>query len=53
MLDLAREIIGSQPILTAFLAIGMGYLVGQISIGCPHIDYGADREVGSAAHLLK
>ncbi len=32
MLDLAREIIGSQPILTAFLAIGLGYLVGQISI---------------------
>src|SRR3954462_13089223 len=32
MLDVAREIIGSQPILTAFLAIGMGYLVGQINI---------------------
>src|ERR1700748_1242896 len=32
MLDLAREIIGSQPILTAFLAIGLGYLVGQINI---------------------
>ena len=32
MLDLARDIIGSQPILTAFLAIGLGYLVGQISI---------------------
>ena len=32
MLDLARDIIGSQPILTAFLAIGVGYLVGQISI---------------------
>jgi putative transport protein len=32
MLDQAREIIGSQPILTAFLAIGLGYLVGQISI---------------------
>ena len=36
MLDLAREIIGSQPILTAFLAIGLGYLVGQISIGGLH-----------------
>ncbi len=33
MLDLARDIIGSQPILTAFLAIGLGYLIGQISIG--------------------
>src|SRR6476619_3568639 len=32
MLDLARDIIGNQPILTAFLAIGLGYLVGQISI---------------------
>src|SRR6478609_6681287 len=32
MLDLARDIIGTQPILTAFLAIGLGYLVGQISI---------------------
>ena len=33
MLDFARDIIGSQPIWTAFLAIGLGYLVGQISIG--------------------
>ena len=33
MIDLARDIIGTQPILTAFLAIGLGYLVGQISIG--------------------
>lgn len=32
MLDAAREIIGSQPILAAFLAIGLGYLVGQINI---------------------
>src|SRR3954469_13585652 len=32
MLDLARDIIGSQPILTAFLAIGLGYAVGQINI---------------------
>jgi len=32
MLDLAREIIGTQPILALFLAIGVGYLVGQISI---------------------
>src|ERR1700741_3850566 len=32
MLDVARDIIGSQPILTAFLAIGLGYLVGQINI---------------------
>ena len=33
MLDLAREIIGTQPILTVFLAIGLGYLVGQINLG--------------------
>jgi putative transport protein len=33
MLDVARDIIGTQPILTAFLAIGVGYLVGQINIG--------------------
>src|SRR6476660_5250472 len=32
MTDLAREIIGAQPILTLFLAIGLGYLVGQINI---------------------
>lgn len=32
MFDAAREIIGSQPILAAFLAIGLGYLVGQINI---------------------
>jgi putative transport protein len=33
MLDIARDTIGSQPILATFLAIGIGYLVGQISIG--------------------
>src|SRR6185437_3382151 len=32
MVDLARDIIGTQPILTLFLAIGLGYLVGQINI---------------------
>lgn len=32
MLDLAREVIGTQPILAVFLAIGLGYLVGQINI---------------------
>src|SRR3954447_17421359 len=32
MLDMAREVVGGQPILAAFLAIGLGYLVGQISI---------------------
>src|SRR6476620_12606124 len=46
MLDLARDIIGSQPILTAFLAIGVGYLVGQISIGGFSLGVGAVLFVG-------
>src|SRR4030095_16424625 len=48
MLDLAREIVGSQPILTAFLAIGLGYLVGQISIGGFSLGVGAVLFVGLA-----
>src|SRR5713101_2411426 len=48
MLDLAREIIGSQPILAAFLAIGLGYLVGQISIFGFSLGVGAVLFVGLA-----
>src|ERR1700758_2880775 len=48
MLDLARDIIGSQHILTAFLAIGLGYLVGQISIGGFSLGVGAVLFVGLA-----
>lgn len=48
MLDLAREIIGSQPILTAFLAIGVGYLVGQINIFGFSLGVGAVLFVGLA-----
>jgi putative transport protein len=48
MIDLARDIIGSQPILTAFLAIGLGYLVGQISIGGFSLGVGAVLFVGLA-----
>src|SRR6201995_873600 len=48
MLDLARDIIGSQPILPAFLAIGLGYLVGQISIGGFSLGVGAVLFVGLA-----
>jgi putative transport protein len=48
MLDLARDIIGSQPILTAFLAIGLGYLVGQISFGGFSLGVGAVLFVGLA-----
>src|SRR3974377_495725 len=48
MLDLARDIIGSQPILTAFLAIGVGCLGGQISIGGFSLGVGAVLFVGLA-----
>jgi putative transport protein len=48
MLDVARDIIGSQPILTAFLAIGLGYLVGQISIAGFSLGVGAVLFVGLA-----
>src|SRR6266403_6369172 len=48
MLDLAREIIGSQPFLTAFLAIGLGYLVGQINIFGFSLGVGAVLFVGLA-----
>src|SRR6202007_3310425 len=48
MLDAARDIIGSQPILTAFLAIGLGYLVGQINIFGFSLGVGAVLFVGLA-----
>src|SRR4051812_27345990 len=48
MLDLARDIIESQPILTAFLAIGLGYLVGQISVAGFSLGVGAVLFVGLA-----
>jgi putative transport protein len=48
MLDAAREIIGTQPILAAFLAIGLGYLVGQISVGGFSLGVGAVLFVGLA-----
>jgi putative transport protein len=48
MLDLAREIVGTQPILAVFLAIGVGYLVGQISIGGFSLGVGAVLFVGLA-----
>lgn len=48
MLESARQIIGTQPILTAFLAIGVGYLVGQISIGGFSLGVGAVLFVGLA-----
>src|SRR6266850_2181809 len=48
MLDLARDIIGSQPILALFLAIGVGYLVGQINILGFSLGVGAVLFVGLA-----
>ena len=48
MLDLARDIIGTQPILAAFLAIGVGYLVGQINLGGFSLGVGAVLFVGLA-----
>jgi putative transport protein len=48
MLDFARDIIGSQPIFTAFIAIGLGYLVGQINFGGFSLGVGAVLFVGLA-----
>lgn len=48
MLNAAREIIGTQPILAAFLAIGLGYLVGQVRIGGFSLGVGAVLFVGLA-----
>ena len=48
MLDLAQNIIGSQPILALFLAIGVGYLVGQINFGGFSLGVGAVLFVGLA-----
>lgn len=48
MIELAQNIIGTQPILTAFLAVGLGYLVGQISIFGFSLGVGAVLFVGLA-----
>jgi putative transport protein len=48
MMDLARDIIGTQPILAVFLAIGIGYLVGQINLGGFSLGVGAVLFVGLA-----
>ena len=46
MLDLARNLLGGQPILAIFLAIGIGYLVGQINLGGFSLGVGAVLFVG-------
>jgi len=48
LLDLARDTIGTQPILAVFLAIGVGYLVGQINLGGFSLGVGAVLFVGLA-----
>jgi putative transport protein len=48
MLDLARDILATQPILALFLAIGVGYLVGQINLGGFSLGVGAVLFVGLA-----
>src|SRR5436305_14639919 len=48
MIELAQNIIGSQPILALFLAIGLGYLVGQINLGGFSLGVGAVLFVGLA-----
>jgi uncharacterized transporter YbjL len=40
-MEIARSIIGTQPILAIFLAIGIGYLVGQINFGGFSLGVGA------------
>ena len=48
MFELARDIIGTQPILAVFLAIGVGFLVGQINLGGFSLGVGAVLFVGLA-----
>jgi putative transport protein len=48
MIEFAQNIIGTQPILAVFLAIGVGYLVGQINLGGFSLGVGAVLFVGLA-----
>src|SRR4029078_3422366 len=48
MIELAQNIIPTQPILAVFLAIGLGYLVGQINIFGFSLGVGAVLFVGLA-----
>jgi putative transport protein len=52
LLDLVTNVIGSQPILALFLAIGIGYLVGQINIFGFSLGVGAVLFVGLAIGAL-
>src|SRR4051794_21498871 len=48
MLATIQNIVGTQPILAVFLAIGVGYLVGQINLGGFSLGVGAVLFVGLA-----
>jgi putative transport protein len=48
MVELVRDILGTQPILAVFLAIGLGYFVGQINLGGFSLGVGAVLFVGLA-----
>ncbi len=48
MLEYARDVIGTQPILAAFLAIALGYSVGQIRIAGFSLGVGGVLFVGLA-----
>jgi putative transport protein len=48
MISTMQNIIGSQPILAVFLAIGVGYIVGQINFGGFSLGVGAVLFVGLA-----
>jgi putative transport protein len=52
MLELAREIVETQPIVAMFLAISVGYLVGQINLGGFSLGVGAVVFVGLANGAL-
>src|SRR3974390_794760 len=52
LLDLVRNILSSQPILALFLAIGLGYLIGQINIFGFSLGVGAVLFVGLAIGAL-
>jgi putative transport protein len=48
MISIMQDIVGSQPILAVFLAISVGYLVGQINLGGFSLGVGAVLFVGLA-----
>src|SRR5688572_408209 len=48
MIELAQHILGTQPILALFLAVGVGYLVGQVNLGGFSLGVGAVLFVGLA-----